>query len=281
MLLNNGKGAKVMEYKIDHDLHIHTYLSECSQDPKQTPKYILEYAKKNGLNTVAVTDHYWDGAVPTPSNWYRPQNFDNLAKCLPLPSSEGIKFLFGCETDMNWDFTIGIPKERFDDFGFIIVPTTHLQMSEFTIHPEDAESDEARARLWVERFDKLLSADLPFYKTGVAHLACPLINNGARDREKYLSTLDLIPSGEMERLFAKAKEVGIGIELNKADMRFSDSEAERVLRMFRIAKWQGCKFYLGTDAHHPKNFENAKEIFERAINMLGLEESDKFEVCKL
>ncbi len=271
-----------MKYKFDHDLHIHTYLSSCSDDPEQTVEFILEYAKKNKLHTVAVTDHYWDSAVPTPSNWYRPQNFDNVSKSLPLPKAEGIKFLFGCETDINREFTIGIPPERYNDFEFIIVPTTHLQMRTFTIYPEDAESDKRRAELWSERFDRLLSSSLPFHKTGVAHLACPLINNvvvnGVRDRERYLSVLDLIPSDEMERLFAKAKELGLGIELNMSDMSFTDSEAERVLRMFKIAKWQGCKFYLGTDAHHPRDFECAEEVFERAINLLDLKESDKYEI---
>lgn len=82
----------------------------------------------------------------------------------------------------------------------------------------------------------------------------------------------------MERLFAKAKEVGLGIELNMSDMSFSDAEAETVLRMFKIAEWQGCKFYVSTDAHHPKAFSRAAEVFERAINLLDLRESDKFEV---
>ena len=264
-----------MRYKIDHDLHIHTYLSECSQDPKQTPEYILEYAKKNKLNTVAVTDHYWDSDVQMPSPWYRPQNFDNIVKAKPLPTYDGIKFLFGCESEMNREFTIGIPKKRYDNFDFIIIPTTHLQMREFTIYPEDAESNDRRAALWGKRFEALLSSELPFNKTGVAHLACTLINKASR--EDYLGVLDLIPDTEMERLFAKAAELGIGIELNKSDMSFSDSEAERVLRMFRIAKWQGCKFYLGTDAHHPKDFENSIEIFDRAISMLDLKERDKYD----
>lgn len=270
-----------MKYRFDHDLHIHTYLSECSSDPEQNAERILEYAKANKLNTVAVTDHYWDSAVPTPSNWYRPQNFDNVSKALPLPKADGIKFLFGCETDMNRELTIGIPPERYNDFDFIIVPTTHLHMREFTIYPEDAESESARAGLWVKRFDKLLSSDLPFKKTGVAHLACPLIFKVPEGRERYLKTLDLIPTDEIERLFAKAKEVGLGIELNMADMSFSDTEAERVLRMFRIAKWQGCKFYLGTDAHHPNAFDKASEVFERAINFLDLKESDKYEIYDL
>jgi histidinol phosphatase-like PHP family hydrolase len=85
----------------------------------------------------------------------------------------------------------------------------------------------------------------------------------------------------MERLFTKAANVGIGIELNKSDMSFNDNEADRVLRMFKIAKGCGCKFYLGTDGHHPKNFENSIEIFDRAISLLDLKESDKYEVYDL
>ena len=61
-------------------------------------------------------------------------------------------------------------------------------------------------------------------------------------------------------------------------MSFSDGEADTVLRPFRIAKNQGCKFYLGSDAHHPSDFSNARAVFERAVDMLGLSESDKFHV---
>jgi histidinol phosphatase-like PHP family hydrolase len=63
-------------------------------------------------------------------------------------------------------------------------------------------------------------------------------------------------------------------------MSFKDEEADRVLRMFRIAKECGCKFYLGSDAHHPKTFESTDRIFSRAIDLLGLEESDKFVIGK-
>ncbi len=80
----------------------------------------------------------------------------------------------------------------------------------------------------------------------------------------------------MERVFAKAAKVGVGIELNIGDMKFQDSEADTVLRMFRVAKAYGCKFYCGSDAHHPKSLDRAKEIFERAIDLLELSEDDKF-----
>jgi hypothetical protein len=152
-------------------------------------------------------------------------------------------------------------------------------MKGFTLPRDVAEAEDhtaMRARLWVERLEALLSMDLPFHKIGIAHLACSLLNK--ESREAYLQTLDLIPTADMERLFARAAVLGAGIELNMSDMQFSDEEAERVLRMFRIAKAAGCKFYFGTDAHHPDDFVGAGEVFARAAELLGLNETHKFEM---
>ena len=265
-----------MKFTYDHDYHIHSFLSSCSEDPQQTKDNILEYAKKNGLKSICITDHYWDSEVPGVSKWYAPQNFDHISQVKPLPEAEGIEFLFGCETDMDKFLTVGLPEWRFDDFDFVIIPTTHLHMKNFTITAEDQASNERIAELWVERFDRLLDMDLPFHKIGIAHLACSLINR--RSREDYLATLRLISDSDMEKVFTKAARVGCGIELNQDDMKFSDAEADDVLRMFRIAKKCGCKFYLGSDAHGLKAFARTKEIFERAIDLLGLTEDDKFHI---
>ena len=116
--------------------------------------------------------------------------------------------------------------------------------------------------------------DLPFHKIGIAHLACHLMEKSSR--ENFIKLLDTIKTEDMERLFKKAAELGCGIEIKKSDMSFSDSEADSVLRMFRIAKKCGCKFYFGSEAHHPKNLDNAKIILERAIDLLNLTEDDKF-----
>ena len=80
----------------------------------------------------------------------------------------------------------------------------------------------------------------------------------------------------MERVFAKAAKVGVGIELNAGDMSFKDGEEDIVLRMFRIAKAMGCKFYCGSDAHTGAELQNVRPWFERAIDDLGLTEDDKF-----
>ncbi len=267
-----------MRFTYDHDLHIHTQLSLCSGDPEQNTANILKYACDRGLKTVCITDHFWDENVPGASDWYKIQNFDHVSNSLPLPKADGVEFLFGCETDMDRLCTVGVGSGVFDKFDFILVPTTHLHMTGFTLTEEDAASDERRARLWVSRFDALLGAALPWGKVGVAHLTCGLFNN--RSHEAYLETLEKIPSYEMERLFGRAAELGLGIELNAYDMKFSDADAETVLRPYRIAKEMGCKFFLGSDAHVNSSLYSAKELFERAIDLLELSEKDKFIISK-
>ena len=264
-----------MKFQIDHDYHIHSYLSSCATDPAQTPERILQYAKEHGLSRICVTDHYWDDEVPGASRWYKPQNFEHIAQYRVLPQAEGIRFLFGCETDMRLDGSIGIPPSHYDDFEFIIVPTTHLHMRNFTI-PEEKLNDSAyRAELWIWRFDKLLDAPLPFQKVGVAHITSGLINNTAP--LAHHETLSRISREEITRLFSKAAARGCGIELNSADMREIDYEP--IQRFYRIAKACGCKFYLGSDAHQPSEFRHLPQIWEHAIEVLGLTEDDKFHIA--
>ena len=264
-----------MRYVFDNDLHIHSQISLCSKDPEQTPEAILQYAKDNGLKTIVLTDHYWDESIPDVTKFYTVQNYDWICASKPLPQCEGIRFLFGAETDLDKNMRLGIPKERFNDFDFVVIPTTHLHMKNFTITEEDAATVQGRAKVWIEKLEGLLSMDIPFHKVGIAHLACGLI---APTREEYLQVLDLLPSEKLIELFTKCAKLGIGIELNSSDMNFADNEADTVLRMFRIAKSCGCKFYMGSDAHHPKTLKAAKVIFERAIDVLELTEDDKFNI---
>lgn len=265
-----------MRYRFDHDFHIHSFLSSCSSDKNQSAERILKYALENELERICVTDHCWDDSVPGASEWYKHQNVEWVSKILPLPNSEKVKFMFGAETEMDKDLTIGMSLAHYDKFDFVIVPTTHLNNAGFGISEEDAQSAEGRAETWMRKFEGLLSYKLPYRKMGVAHLACGLI--APKDRAQYLSVLDLLPEDRLVKSFKKAEQLGIGIELNASDMSFKDEEAETVLRIFEIAKRCGCKFYLGSDAHHPKNLDNAKKIFERAIDCLELKESDKFHI---
>ena len=266
-----------MKFQIDHDLHIHSKISDCSNDPLQTNERILQYAMANGFKTICLTDHFWDSKVEGASRWYAPQNYDHIKKALPLPQADGIKFLFGCETELSKDLTLAIDKATFKKFDFVIIPTTHFHMSGLTIDPE-IRSPEARAKIWVERLRGVLNMDLPFHKIGIAHLTCPLITQKAQGftDEDYINTLNSIPQKDLDELFIKAAKLGVGIELNFGDVIFDESAEDAIFRIYKTAKECGCKFYLGSDAHHPDRLEKVIPYFQKAIDVLELTEVDKF-----
>lgn len=196
-----------MRYTVDNDLHIHSRLSSCSNDPAQTTARILRYAQENGLKTVCLTDHFWDETLPGASSWYAPQDFAHISAAKPLPQAEGVRFLFGCETELDRFLTLGVSKERFSAFDFIVIPTTHFHMRGYTLSEEELQNAETRAIAWVKRLDAVLSMPLPFHKIGLAHLTCGLI---APTREEYREVLQHLPAAEMERLFKKAATLGVG-----------------------------------------------------------------------
>lgn len=257
----------------DHDLHIHSSLSPCAgaEGITQTPENILKYAEENNFNTICVTDHFWDETVSgAEGTWYEKQNYERISSVLPLPQSKNVRFLFGCEIEITKDNVIGLAREHYDRFDFVIIPTNHLHQSGITCRgDEDARE---RASLWCSRFDLILDRDLPFHKIGVAHLTDSGIMNG----RGALEVISMIPDEEYIRLFRKAYDRGIGIELNCHWLSISDEDMEIHLRPYRIAKEEGCRFYLGSDSHCLKEFENMAKNFEKITNALNLDDRHKF-----
>ena len=196
------------------------------------------------------------------------QNFDYLSKNLPLPQEEKIHFLFGCEADMDENFTLGITKEDFSLFNFVVVSTTHLHMYPFISIEKTAEN-------LVNRYNALINMNLPFSKIGIAHPTCLLIAPNGQTKD----VLNLIPEQTFRNIFYKLAEKKAGIELNKTDFdlnKVTIDDIKASLRVLNIAKNCGCKFYLGSDAHHPADFLNTRDIFSNLINQLSLTENHKF-----
>jgi histidinol phosphatase-like PHP family hydrolase len=259
-----------MKFIIDHDLHIHSRLSSCSNHPEQTPTAILKYAVANGFKHICLTDHFWDEKVPGASDWYRPQNITHVAQSIPLPEADGVTFHFGCETDFDKFKTLGISRETIDTFDFVIVPTSHLHMQGFTIEPEDT-SVARRAALYMERNHALLDMDLPFTKMGLAHFTCCLLDRGCEGN--YGAIMDAITDTEYAEFFTRLAKCGMGLEINTS---LEDASLRSILRPYRIARDCGCKFYLGSDAHTPNEFKMAHSRFSAMVDALGLTEDDKF-----
>ena len=63
--------------------------------------------------------------------------------------------------------------------------------------------------------------------------------------------------------------------------RCRNKRGDIVLSPYKIAKQCGCKFYCGSDAHHPDSLDRAKAIFESATDLLELTEEDIFIIGRI
>lgn len=264
-----------MKYQIDHDLHIHSFLSPCSHDPEQSPENILRYGVENGFRHICLTNHLWDTSR---KNLYldpTDQKYSYISSALPLPQADGIEFHFGCETDMDRNFVLGIEKETFDKLDFIIISTTHLQLTGKTIR-EGATLSE-RAELYIRRLEKVLDCGFDFNKVGIPH-PC---SGHASPENPFNELFNLIGEESARFVFRRVAESGAGVEINSFDFNFDNKSAahiEAIIRFYGIMRECGCKFYLGSDAHHPDALARAPKSFETAVNELGLTEDEKFRI---
>ena len=266
-----------MKFTFDHDLHIHSFISSCSKDPEQTSENILKYAKENNLKTICLANHFWDETIEGASPWYEKQNFAHISAARPLPQDENVRFLFGCEAEVDRNLTLALSPEKYDEFDFIVIPTTHFHMA-IALFDEQKKSAEALAQAWIDKFDAVMNMDLPFHKVGLAHLTCDLM---ARHGFSLKEILDEIPENELKRLFTKASTLGIGIEINAGDFENEENISNSFLHLYKTAKSCGCKFYFGSDSHSVAQLNEAKKRLTKAVDLLDLKESDKFDFTKL
>ncbi len=269
-----------MRYIVDHDLHIHSGGSMCSGDPEQTPARILQYALDERFSTVALTDHFWDETVPMPTggwgpDFYGSQNWPHICKNRPLPTAEGVRFLFGAEVDMTLDGTVGISEERLAEMDFALISLSHFHMTDFTISDADAATPAGRAEALLRKLEWTLDRPLPWHKIGLAHLTGPKLGGG--DPDAHCEVLRLAQGERLTALFRKAAQLGVGIELNTATFGFgNEAEREAVTAFYALAKDCGCKFCFGSDAHGPGQFAPHKERAQAMADALALTEADIF-----
>ncbi len=263
-----------MKYIIDHDYHIHTPYSDCSADPGMSTDKLLKFAEEHDYTSLCITDHFWDERIPSRDwSFYSVHPYSKITKNLPLPKSGKVDFRFGCETDVLMEGVIGISPDLIEKFDFVVIPTTHFHFDGY-VAPAVMTDEEGGAH-WIKMLDMVLDKELPFKKIGIAHLACGLMHPYKRSEDM----LKFVTDEEYERVFTKAAKCGVGIEINGDDFdfeRYGENRKKEVLRMYKKAKECGCKFYLGSDAHHPPELHKAPEIFANAIELLGLTEDDKF-----
>jgi histidinol phosphatase-like PHP family hydrolase len=267
-----------MRYQIDHDLHIHTCLSRCAEDLHQRPDRILEYGLENGLHTLCITDHFWDENVPGVKfgmeggayNGYATQTCAHIKLALPLPQHEGVRYLFGCETEYDpCRHGVAISEEVAERMDFILVPNSHTHM----VMPKDLyEPYEKHANYMVNAYREIIESPVSRYITSMAHpfeaVCCPYDNR---------ILIKLIPDDEYRRLFDRTAEKGIAYEINVScwlKKTHAEIEADPVLHLFRLAKECGCRFTFGSDAHSHTAHDVYMDQTSFIADLLSLKEDD-------
>ena len=261
-------------FPIDHDLHCHSVLSSCSSDPAMTPQAILDFARAHGYTCQCVTDHLWDSSVPGASRWYAPQDIDHVRASLPLPTDPQVRMVFGCETEFCGGGKLGLAPENYGLFDFIVVPPNHFHMKGF-VRPESVNTEALAADLLVERLEELLAFDLPWERVGIAHISGGLVFSEG-DGPLVLRLVDEARFRAVMRAFA---ERGAGIEINLACFgpHWRDREDDR-LRLYRLAREEGCRFYLASDAHHPADLSVVPDRAPEVVGLLGLTADDLYRI---
>lgn len=265
-----------MKFIVDHDLHCHTHLSLCSGDPSMTPQAIADHGIKEGYKAVCITDHYWDESLPDVDTWYQQQNTQHVTSDYPFHAdTENVRLMLGCETEFLEDGRVGISPDKYDLFSFIIIPPNHLHLRDITC-PSAERTVEGLSEVYTDRLDRISKLSLPWHKVGIAHL------NWLYEGELSRLVLEQMDSDRLSEIFKRFAVNGAGIELNGScfseEMQWP-AKKESHLKLLKIARDAGCKFYCGSDAHTVADLNDPqyelKRCLEPVITMLELTEKDK------
>ena len=258
--------------KIQHDIHMHTYLSRCSNDPEFLPTAIIERSKANGIKLLGFSDHMWDKTMPGGDNAvYRNQDLEHVKRIHEMmpETIEGIKILFGCETEYYGKGRIGISKEITSMFDYVLVPTNHTLTA--YAEEEGLSSPSEIARDLVKRFKEVLSFDVA---TGICHPMLPMGFFKIGDK-----IFNSISDDELNECFCMAKEKEVSIEINSCtfpgiyDRGTEGFTDQSYMRFFSLAKEAGCKFHFASDAHSLSDIDRLM-MLEPYLDMLGITEED-------
>lgn len=264
-----------------HDIHIHTKLSLCADREKALPDSYIRLARTFGISTIGFSDHFWDEKVTEypASDWYAKQNYPHICEVRDMiaENTDGLRVLFGCETEFCMGRFLGITEERAHELDYVLVPHSHTHMHGFTIPKETALDPEAHAAYLLESFRAICNHPLARFVTSIAHPFHPVC--AGEEMEGKITSL--LSDNELSECFELAASKKIGIEINQCAITGPVREPFSK-RMFRLAKEAGCRFSLGSDCHSPEKYTQDKLEFTKAyINDLGLTEHDFVDLVRV
>jgi len=262
-----------MTLQVDHDLHVHTYLSACCGDPENArPAKILARAEEFGLKTIGFADHLWANPELEPSDWYRPQDEAHVTRLREdlAGLSTPLRVLVGCEAETIAPGRFGITPEVAERFDFVLLPCNHLHMTGFVQQPpSDAPGDVARHQLTLFR-----SAVQSGLATAIPHPFKALAGEGLFD-----AMIATVSDAEFTDAFGLAAENGVAIEITRGfvpparDAGAPTWSLETPVRFLSLAKGAGCKFIFASDAHTLEDIGTVKNV-QPIVDALGLTTQD-------
>ena len=261
-------------FPILHDLHCHSFLSACCGEEACTAPAIFALAKAMGYDTLCLTDHMWDPAVPGASDWYAPQTPEHVLSARRYANEAGLRCLVGCETEFTGD-RLGLAPEHFDLFDFVVIPPNHMHFIGF-VRPAGVIGAKEMAALFTDRLDRISRLDIPMEKTGIAHLTCRLLYSEGTVAE----VIRRMDEKRLTEIFRRFADRGAGIELNAAAFRELDDHPDETLLLYRVAKDCGCRFYCASDAHRLASYRRVGEVLPRVTAALGLTAKDRYVIPK-
>lgn len=260
--------------KIPHDLHVHTYLSDCCGDREhQRPAAILKLAEEMGVGTIGFADHVWVNPDLEPSDWYRPQDETQIERLRAdlAQFTSSVRPLVGCEAEMLGPGRIGLTPEFARTLDYVLLSCSHLHMAGFVDQPA-SEAPVDIAKHLLNFFRAGVTSGIP---TSIAHPFLPL------GRIQHLDAIVAsVPDEEFLDAFGLAAGHGVALEVTVGFVaaptggRFSE---ETPVRFLSLAKKAGCKFTFGSDAHDPEGQKQLPKL-ERLVEAVGITEEDVLRV---
>ena len=261
----------------DHDFHVHTIYSN-DTSKKATVENYIPAAKAMGLKKVGIAEHFWDDTIEGAFPFYVPLTFKHVSQVrqeLEAFRGQGVELYFGCEVEYDpVHHAPALSPKVAEQFDFVIVPNSH---SHETMPKAYYDDKPMHKDFILNAFRDIISCEVSPFVTGIAH---PF--SLVRSPYPCDDLIELVSDGEFADLFGAAAEKGIALEINvgslmgglrQKGLTLDTAEESQLIRMLRLGKQAGCKFFFGSDSHatgHMEGLANAPAFAQ----LLALTEDD-------
>lgn len=262
---------------ISYDIHVHTHFSDCAARDAHIDDYVPE-AHRLGIELIGFADHAWDSSVKGASPWYGKQDFDRLtARKKEYTSMLPVRVLFGAESEYAGG-VLALTERGRALTDYVIVPHSHTHMRGLVIPEGDAADPKRHAEYLANSFVSLCGHRDRGLFFGIAHPMYPVGKSYEQIEEIYSYITDDMLA-ECAKA-AKSSDVLLEFNLSCCASARGKNGTSCYKRFFDISREAGNSFFMGSDAHSPREFIALHAQRDGLVKEYGLSETD-FTAAKL